>query len=69
MASIPFVVYGVFRYLLLVHRDGGDNPDVLLLQDRPLQIALLLWLAVVMAVIYLFSGGPTSLNELLPWYA
>jgi len=52
MASIPFVVYGVFRYMLLVHRDGGGNPDTLLLRDRPLQIALLLWLVVVMTVIY-----------------
>jgi 4-hydroxybenzoate polyprenyltransferase len=39
MASIPFVVYGVFRYMLLVHRDGGGNPDTLLLADRPLQVA------------------------------
>ena len=52
MGSIPFVVYGVFRYMLLVHRDGGGNPDTLLLSDRPLQIALLLWLIVVMGVIY-----------------
>jgi 4-hydroxybenzoate polyprenyltransferase len=52
MASIPFVVYGVFRYMLLVHRDGGGNPDTLLLSDRPLQIALFLWLVVVTAVIY-----------------
>src|ERR671915_457558 len=52
MASIPFVVYGVFRYMLLVHRDGGGNPDTLLLADRPLQVALLLWLVVVMAAIY-----------------
>jgi hypothetical protein len=52
MASIPFVVYGVFRYMLLVHRDGGGNPDTLLLADRPLQIALLLWLVVAGAVIY-----------------
>ncbi len=52
MASIPFVVYGVFRYMLLVHRDGGGNPDTLLLRDRPLQITLLLWIAVVMTVIY-----------------
>ena len=52
MASIPFVVYGVFRYMLLVHRDGGGNPDTLLLSDRPLQVALLLWLVVVMAAIY-----------------
>ncbi|MGF1471383.1 MAG: decaprenyl-phosphate phosphoribosyltransferase [Rubrobacteraceae bacterium] len=53
MSSIPFVIYGVFRYMLLVHRDGGNNPDVLLIQDRPLQIALVLWLAVVMTVIYI----------------
>lgn len=52
MASIPFVVYGVFRYMLLVHRDGGGNPDTLLLRDRPLQVALLLWLAVVMIILY-----------------
>ncbi|CAN5863286.1 decaprenyl-phosphate phosphoribosyltransferase [soil metagenome] len=52
MSSIPFVIYGVFRYMLLVHRDGGDNPDVLLLKDRPLQVTLVLWLAVVMTVIY-----------------
>jgi 4-hydroxybenzoate polyprenyltransferase len=54
MASIPFVIYGVFRYLLLVHRDGGGDPDTLLLKDRPLQATLLLWLAVVMTVIYFF---------------
>ncbi|TCJ20595.1 decaprenyl-phosphate phosphoribosyltransferase [Rubrobacter taiwanensis] len=52
MVSIPFVIYGVFRYMLLVHRDGGDNPDVLLLKDRPLQVTLLLWLAVVMVILY-----------------
>ena len=52
MASIPFVVYGVFRYMLLVHRNGGGNPDTLLLSDRPLQVALFLWIAVVMSAIY-----------------
>ena len=52
MASIPFVIYGVFRYMLLVHRDGGGNPDTLLLADRPLQISLLLWLVVVGGTIY-----------------
>src|SRR3712207_4842452 len=28
MGSIPFVVYGVFRYMLLVHRNGGGNPEI-----------------------------------------
>ena len=54
MASVPFVIYGVLRYMLLVHRDGGGDPDTLLLRDRPLQINLLLFLAVIMAVIYFF---------------
>lgn len=58
MASIPFVIYGVFRYMLLVHRDGGDNPDTMLLRDRPLQVSILLWLATVMVVIYLFPASP-----------
>ncbi len=52
MASIPFVVYGIFRYMLLVHRDGGGNPDTLVLADRPLQISLLVWLVVVGVTIY-----------------
>lgn len=55
MATIPFVIYGVLRYMLLVHRDGGDNPDTLLLRDRPLQITLFLWLVVAMSVIYVFE--------------
>jgi len=56
MTSIPFVIYGVFRYMLLVHRNGGGNPDTLLLRDRPLQITLLLWLAVAGAVIYVIPA-------------
>ena len=52
MATIPFVVYGIFRYMVLVHRAGGGNPDTLLLRDRPLQITLLLWVAVVALVLY-----------------
>jgi hypothetical protein len=54
MVSVPIVIYGVLRYLLLVHRDGGGDPDTLLLRDRPLQITLLLFLAVVATVIYIF---------------
>ena len=37
MATIPFVVFGLFRYLLLVHRDDlGEEPENVLLSDRPL---------------------------------
>ncbi|MDQ2981474.1 MAG: UbiA prenyltransferase family protein [Actinomycetota bacterium] len=51
MATIPFVVFGVFRYLLLVHRDDlGEEPENVLLTDRPLVLAVVLW-AVTAAVI------------------
>jgi 4-hydroxybenzoate polyprenyltransferase len=44
MATIPFVVFGLFRYLLLVHRDDlGEEPENVLLTDRPLVIAVVLW--------------------------
>lgn len=53
MATIPFVIYGVLRYMLLVHKDTGGNPDTLLLQDRPLQVSITLFIIVAMGVIYL----------------
>jgi len=50
IATIPFVVFGLFRYLLLVHRDDlGEEPENVLLSDRPLVLAVLGW-AVTAAV-------------------
>ncbi len=44
MATIPFVLFGVFRYLLLMHReDAGEEPDHVLLSDRPILICVALW--------------------------
>jgi 4-hydroxybenzoate polyprenyltransferase len=46
MATIPFVVYGVFRYLLLLHRhDLGEEPENVLLTDVPLIVTLVAWAA------------------------
>jgi 4-hydroxybenzoate polyprenyltransferase len=51
LATVPFVVFGLFRYLLLVHRDDlGEEPENVLLSDRPLLAAIALW-AVTAAVI------------------
>ena len=42
--TIPFVVFGIFRYLYLVyHRGYGQNPTALILRDRPLLLNLALW--------------------------
>ncbi|MGK4006291.1 decaprenyl-phosphate phosphoribosyltransferase [Sorangium sp. So ce1036] len=44
MLTIPFVIYGVFRYLYLIHlRQEGGSPEEVLLHDRPLIGAILLW--------------------------
>ena len=44
MATIPFVIYGIFRYLYLMHRHSlGESPDAVLLEDRPMLINILLW--------------------------
>jgi 4-hydroxybenzoate polyprenyltransferase len=45
MATIPFVLYGIFRYLYLAHRhDLGESPDTVLLEDRPTQINMVLFI-------------------------
>lgn len=53
MLTIPFVLYGVFRYLYLVHvRHQGGAPEDIVLGDRPLLLALVLWGLTAGAVIY-----------------
>jgi 4-hydroxybenzoate polyprenyltransferase len=44
MVTIPFVVFGVFRYLLLVHRqDLGEEPEEVLLRDVPILACMAAW--------------------------
>jgi 4-hydroxybenzoate polyprenyltransferase len=51
--TVPFPLYGIFRYLYLVHRkELGGSPSELLLTDRPLLICVALWGLAVMAIIY-----------------
>jgi len=51
--TVPFPIYGIFRYLYLVHRrEGGGNPSDLLLTDRPLLVCVALWALAVAAIIY-----------------
>jgi 4-hydroxybenzoate polyprenyltransferase len=51
--TIPFVLYGVFRYLYLVHReDGGGSPAAMLVTDRPLLTCVGLWTLTVGVILY-----------------
>ncbi len=51
--TLPFPLYGIFRYLYLVHqKEGGGSPADMLLNDRPLLICVGLWAAVVAFFIY-----------------
>lgn len=56
MLTIPFVLYGIFRYLYLIHiRDEGGAPEDILLRDRPMQITLLLYGVMVFVALYLLN--------------
>ncbi len=51
--TIPFPLYGIFRYLYLVHqRDEGGSPADLLINDRPLLLCVTLWIVAVVLIIY-----------------
>jgi 4-hydroxybenzoate polyprenyltransferase len=56
--TFPFPLYGIFRYLYLVHqKEGGGSPADMLLNDKPLLICVALWAIALVLIIY----GPTQL--------
>jgi len=53
MLTIPFVLYGIFRYLYMIHvRGEGGAPEEILLRDRSLQVDLLLYGIMVFVALY-----------------
>lgn len=51
--TIPFVLYGIFRYLYLIHqRKSGGNPTSVLFNDKPLLINIVLWMLTVCVILY-----------------
>lgn len=50
--TTPFPIYGIFRYLYLVHQKGAGSPSDVLLTDRPLLASIVLWGLSVIAIIY-----------------
>jgi 4-hydroxybenzoate polyprenyltransferase len=64
--TLPFVLYGVFRYLyLLYRRELGGNPSDLLLSDRALLINTVLWMVALLLVVYGPVWGPVWLTRWL----
>lgn len=51
--TVPFPLYGIFRYLYLVHqKEGGGDPSELLVTDRPLLACAALWALAVITILY-----------------
>jgi len=51
--TVPFVIYGIFRYLYLVYQKNmGGRPEMILLADRPLLLSVFLWVAVSVFILY-----------------
>lgn len=52
--TIPFVVYGIFRYLYLIHKEEqGGSPTQVLISDRPILLTVVLWILTVIVILYL----------------
>ncbi len=53
MLTIPFVLYGIFRYLYLIHKKNlGGSPELILLKDTAMIINILLYLITTIVIIY-----------------
>jgi hypothetical protein len=65
MLTVPFVLYGLMRYQQLSSSEDviSGNPEEVLLKDRPIQIAILLWLLTAVGVMY--GGIQQSLHFII----
>lgn len=57
MATVPFVIYGVMRYLYIIYeKKEGESPERVLLTDTPLLVTVVSWLIMVVIIIYYLGG-------------
>ena len=61
MVTIPFVAYGIYRYLYLLYvRGEGEAPEIILLKDRPTLINIVLWLATASTILLIHTIGTAN---------
>ncbi len=56
LLTVPLVMFGVLRYLLLLHKEGAQDPTATLFRDRPLLATVVLWIVVAGAIVYTAGG-------------
>lgn len=56
MITIPFVLYGIMRYMQLIYEGKGESPEKILTSDLPLVATILLWSFSVIFVVYGIGG-------------
>lgn len=56
LLTAPLVLFGILRYLLLLHREGAQDPTATLFRDKPLLAAVVLWIVTAGVIVYT-SGG------------
>lgn len=62
--TLPFVLYGILRYLYLVHqKEQGGSPTDVLITDRPLLVNVALWALAVVLILYTAQGAPVPLSH------
>lgn len=57
LLTVPLVLFGVLRYLLLLHREGAQDPTATLVRDKPLLATVLVWGVTAGVIVYLAGGN------------
>lgn len=56
MLTIPFVLYGIMRYMQLIYEGKGESPEKLVTSDTPLLITIVLWATTAFVILYVIGG-------------